>query len=66
MQLLDTPHLLKAGVPSYIVNIAERRVEYYATPSDLETKYGTISTESRTLDIPGVAIPVAILFEPKA
>jgi hypothetical protein len=56
------PLYVNAGVPSYIVNIPLRQVECYGSPQDLEAKHGRILTERDTLEILGVAIPIAVLF----
>ena len=56
------PLYVGAGVPSWIVNIAERRVEFYGLPADLKLAHGHISSE--TFDILGIAIEVATLLGP--
>ena len=56
------PLYVAAGVASYIVNIPRRQVESYGSPRDLDAEYGNVLTERDTLEILGVAIPVAALF----
>jgi len=56
------PLYVRTGVPSWIVNIAKRQVEYYATPDDLALPHGHVATESEIIDILGVSIPVRDLF----
>jgi hypothetical protein len=57
------PLYVGAGVPSWIVNIPLRQVEYYETFADLELAHGRVLREGETLKILGVAIAVADLFE---
>jgi hypothetical protein len=57
------PLYVNAGVPSWIVNLRLRQVEFYGSPADLETAHGHVFTEADTLEVLGVAIPVASLFE---
>jgi hypothetical protein len=57
------PLYVSAGVPSYIVNIAKRQVEVYASEEDLAAEHGRILSGPDTLEILGVAIPVAVLFD---
>lgn len=57
------PLYVRAGVPSWIVNIPLRQVEYYGAPKDLETEHGRIFTEHDAFDVLGIAIPVAALFD---
>jgi len=56
------PLYVGAGVPSWIVNIAKRQVECYASPEDLALPHGRVTGESGTIDILGVSIPVRDLF----
>ncbi len=56
------PLYVNAGVPSYIVNIPLRQVEFYGSPQDLEAEHGRILTERDTLEVLGVAIRIAVLF----
>jgi uncharacterized protein YbcV (DUF1398 family) len=56
---------VNAGVPSYIVNISARRVEYFPSPSELETE-PIIFNEGDTVTIVGVTIRVADLFLPES
>jgi Uma2 family endonuclease len=58
------PLYVNAGVPSYIANIPLRQVECYGSLQDLEAEHGRISTERDTLELEilGVAIPIAVLF----
>jgi hypothetical protein len=56
------PLYVNAGVPSYIVNIPLRQVEFFGSLQDLEAEHGRILTERDTLEILGVAIPIAVLF----
>jgi len=58
------PLYVRAGVPSWIVNIPLRRVECYESLADLELAHGRVLGEGETLTILGVAIAVADLFEP--
>lgn len=57
------PLYVKAGVPSWIVNIPLRQVECYETLADLELAHGRVLHEGDTITILGVAIAVADLFE---
>ncbi len=56
------PLYVNAGVPSYIVNIPLRQVEFYCSVQDLEAEHGRIFTERDVLEILGVVIPIAVLF----
>jgi len=57
------PLYVTAGIPSYIVNIPQRRVEYYASPEDLKSKHGRIVSDGESFEILGVSIETATLFE---
>jgi hypothetical protein len=57
------PLYVDVGVPAWVVNLPLRQVEFYGSPADLETPHGRVFTEADTLDVLGVAIPVASLFE---
>jgi hypothetical protein len=56
------PLYVRSGVPSWIVNIPLRHVEYYETAADLELLHGRVFAEGETIDILGIAIPVTDLF----
>ena len=56
------PLYVNAGVPSYIVNIPLRQVEFYGSVQDLGAEHGRVFTDRDTLEILGVAIPIAVLF----
>jgi Uma2 family endonuclease len=56
------PLYVNAGVPSWIVNIPLRQAEYYETVEDLDLPHGHVFGEDATIEILGVAIPVASLF----
>ena len=56
------PMYVAADVPSYIVNIPLRQVEFYGLLQDLEAEHGRTFTERDTLEILGVAIPINVLF----
>ena len=57
------PLYVNAGVPAWIVNIPLRQVEFYGSLHELEEDHGQVFTERDTLDILGIAIPVADLFD---
>jgi hypothetical protein len=57
------PLYVSAGVPSWIVNIPLRQVEFYGSPRDLEREHGHTFSERDTFEILGIAIPVAALFD---
>jgi hypothetical protein len=54
---------VNAGVPAWIVNVQLRQVEYYSSTEDLATEHGRVFTETDAVDILGITIPVADLFE---
>jgi hypothetical protein len=56
------PLYVAAGVPSWIVNISERWVEFYGSPADLELPNGRVSGD--TFEVLGVPITVASLLGP--
>lgn len=56
------PLYVNAGVPSWIVNIPLRQVEFYGSVADLDLQCGHVFTENDTIEILGIAIPVADLF----
>jgi hypothetical protein len=58
------PLYVRAGVPSWIVNIPLRQVECYESLDDLKPAHGRVLREGETLTILGVALAVADLFEP--
>jgi Uma2 family endonuclease len=55
------PLYLTRGVPVWHVNIPARRVEFYDRGADL--RYPRVFAEADEIDILGVVIPVASLFE---
>jgi hypothetical protein len=57
------PLYVTAGIPSYIVNISRRRVEFYATVDDLKFKHGRIVSDGGSFEILEVTIDPATLFE---
>jgi len=57
------PLYVNAGVPSWIVNIPLRQVEFYGEPADLARKHGHVFTERDSFEILGIVIPVARLFD---
>jgi hypothetical protein len=61
---VKVPMYMRAGVPTFLVNVPERRVERYESEADLALPHGRIVGESETVVIAGVAIPVAALFVP--
>lgn len=58
------PLYVAAGVPSWIVNIALRQVEFYGSPADLASTRGIVYAVGDEFTICGVSIQVADLFEP--
>jgi len=61
-RLYKIPLYVRAGVPAWIVNIALRQVEFYASVEDLDREHGRVFKIDETFDILGVAIPVKELF----
>ncbi len=59
------PYYVKAGVESWIVNLPERLIEYYASPADLELPHGSMYVENDSIEILGLRIPVGYLFDVK-
>ncbi len=57
------PLYVKAGVPSYIVNVPRRQVEYYGSPADLESSNGHVYGIGDTVKILAIPVAVAELFE---
>jgi hypothetical protein len=57
------PLYVNAGVPAWIVNTPLRQVEYYGSPQNLAMQHGQVLAERDTLEILGIAIPVAALFD---
>ncbi len=53
-----------AGIPSFIVNIAERRVEGYETAEDLALIHGREAGFDGDFSVLGVRVHVADLFKP--
>jgi hypothetical protein len=61
------PIYVAAGIPSWIVNIRERRVEAYATVEDLALPHGRVARDDETFAILGTTIAVfSILPPPRA
>jgi hypothetical protein len=58
------PLYVKAGVPSWIVNIPLRQVELYESPLDLKRKHGRIIAIDGSFEILGMTIRVSDLFLP--
>jgi hypothetical protein len=58
------PLYVDAGVPSYIVNIDKRQVEFYGSPAHLELPSGIVYSYDSSFEILGVRIEVAGLFQP--
>jgi hypothetical protein len=56
------PLYVRAGVPSWIVNVSLRQVECYATTQDLDHPHGQVFPTSTTFEVLGVPIRVADLF----
>ncbi len=56
------PLYVRAGVPSWIVNVSERRVEFYGAIADLDAPNGVVFTESDSVVVAGVRINVSDLF----
>jgi len=57
------PLYVNAGIPSWIVNIPLRQVEFYRVPADLAREHGHVFTERDTFEILGIPISVATLFD---
>ncbi len=60
---LKTPLYVNAGIPSYIVVLALRQVEYYGSVDDLALSHGVVFRAGDTFEIAGVTIDVAALFD---
>jgi hypothetical protein len=58
------PLYVKAAVPSWIVNVPLRQVEFYGSVADLGLIHGRVFGINDTLEILGVAVAVSDLFEP--
>jgi hypothetical protein len=56
------PLYVNAGVPSWIVNIPLRQVEFYGNVPDLSLEHGHVFSEDDSFNILGVLVPVADLF----
>jgi hypothetical protein len=56
------PLYVSAGVPSWIVCIPERRIEYYGAPSDLDAAHGITFLDGESIVVAGVRIDVSDLF----
>jgi hypothetical protein len=56
------PLYVATGVPSYIVNIPLRQVEYYGALQDLESEHGRVFAERDTFEILKVVVPISVLF----
>jgi hypothetical protein len=56
------PLYVAAGVPSWIVNIPERWVEFYGSPDDLALEHGHVLRGS--FEVLGVTIEIANLLDP--
>jgi Uma2 family endonuclease len=54
-----------AGIPAYIVNIPERRVEVYESATDLQQLHGRVVPYGESFIVLGVKIAVADLFKPE-
>ncbi len=59
------PLYVNAGVPAWIVNIPNRRLEFYGDADDLAMEHGRVFEDGDEIDILGVVIPVAKLFPPR-
>ncbi len=60
---LKIPLYVGAGVPSWIVNIPVKHVEFYADVGALSLPHGVIFRIGDTFEVAGVAIPVAYLYD---
>jgi hypothetical protein len=60
------PLYVRAGVPSWILNIPLRQLEYYGSIADLEAPHGRVSHEGDLVEIAGVIVRVSDLFESEA
>ena len=58
------PLYVNAGVPSWIVNVPRRQVEFYGSLADLELNNGRVFGINDAVEILGVSVAVADLFEP--
>jgi hypothetical protein len=56
------PLYVAAGVPAWIVNVAQRWVEFYGSPDDLKLTNGHVFRD--TFDVLGVTVAVNRLFRP--
>ncbi len=56
------PMYVRTGVPTYLVNVRERRVECYLSEADLALPNGRIIDEDASVTIAGVTFAVAVLF----
>ncbi len=54
-----------AGIPAYIVNIPERRVEAYESGADLQQVHGRVVPFDGSFSVLGVPIAVTDLFKPE-
>ena len=58
------PMCVRAGVPTWHVNIPKRHVEFYEAGADPDGPSTRIFAETETFEVLGVSIAAAILFEP--
>ncbi len=56
------PLYFASGVPSFIVHIERRSVEWYRSAADLELPNGTVVSYGDSFEILGVRIAIADLF----
>ncbi len=63
---VKVPMYVRAGVPTWIVNIPARTIEFYGTPDDLALPNGHVFGERESIEVLGVSIAVADLFAPIA
>ena len=59
------PLYVRAGVPSWIVNVPLRQVEFYGSLADLELTNGHVFGIHDKVEILGVSVAVTDLFEPQ-
>jgi len=60
---MKIPLYVSASVAAWIVNIPLRQVEFYGSANELVLPHGHVFTCEQTVEIAGVAVPVAELFE---
>ena len=61
---VNIPLHVRAGVPARIANIGLRQVERYETVENLALPHGRVVGENASVEILGVAIPVASVLIP--